>query len=191
MNTSQFTYPLIFHLKIIIMIFNILNNQKLYLLCEVFSPLRYEVMHTKANRKFIRQESGVSAVIAMILIVALTVSLIAVAYAWINGLIPTGATASKTMQAIYDSTIATNKVTFSVVSADAGIVWTSINATAVDTEGVVNYVTDNISHSPAGQTELKVGQTFYIDCDDTWSGSYTFKLMYNDKIIWASSDISL
>ena len=148
-------------------------------------------MHTKANRKFVRQESGISAVIAMILIVALTVALIAVAYAWINGLIPTGSTASKTMQATYDQISSTNKVQFEVVSADAGILWSNVNATATNTTGTVSYVTSNLSQSPSGVTEVKVGQVFFIDCDDNWSGSYTFTLIYNSKIIWASSDISL
>ena len=145
----------------------------------------------KANRKFVRQESGISAVIAMILIVALTVALIAVAYAWINGLIPTGSTASKTMQATYDQISSTNKVQFEVVSADAGILWSNVNATATSTTGTVSYVTSNLSQSPSGVTEVKVGQVFFIDCDDNWSGSYTFTLIYNSKIIWASSDVSL
>lgn len=145
----------------------------------------------KANRKFVRQESGISAVIAMILIVALTVALIAVAYAWINGLIPTGSTASKTMQATYDQISSTNKVQFEVVSADAGILWSNVNATATSTTGTVSYVTSNLSQSPSGVTEVKVGQVFFIDCDDNWSGSHTFTLIYNSKIIWASSDISL
>jgi len=148
-------------------------------------------MYTKANRKFVRQESGISAVIAMILIVALTVALIAVAYAWINGLIPTGSTASKTMQATYDQISSTNKVQFEVVSADAGILWSNVNATATSTTGTVSYVTSNLSQSPSGVTEVKVGQVFFIDCDDNWSGSYAFTLIYNSKIIWASSDISL
>jgi FlaG/FlaF family flagellin (archaellin) len=148
-------------------------------------------MRLIAKRKFIKKNKGVSAVIGMILIVALTVSLIAVAYAWVNGLIPTGSTASKVMQASFNKEIATNNVSFDIVSTDAGITWSNINATAVDTNGVVNYVTDYVSHSPAGQTEVKVGQTMYIDCPDGWSGSYTFKIMYNNKIIWESSDISL
>ncbi len=148
-------------------------------------------MHTKANRKFVRQESGISAVIAMILIVALTVALIAVAYAWINGLIPTGSTASKTMQATYDQISSTNKVQFEIVSADAGILWSNVNATATSATGTVSYVTSNLSQSPSGVTEVKVGQVFFIDCDDNWSGSYTFTLIYNSKIIWASSDVSL
>jgi len=145
----------------------------------------------KANRKFVRQESGISAVIAMILIVALTVALIAVAYAWINGLIPTGSTASKTMQATYDQISSTNKVQFEIVSADAGILWSNVNATATSATGTVSYVTSNLSQSPSGVTEVKVGQVFFIDCDDNWSGSYTFTLIYNSKIIWASSDVSL
>ncbi|GAH07758.1 unnamed protein product, partial [marine sediment metagenome] len=45
---------------------------------------------TKANRKFVEDGEGISAVIALILIVAITVGLVAVAYAWVQGFISTG-----------------------------------------------------------------------------------------------------
>jgi len=149
-------------------------------------------MGTKANRKFVKDEEGISAVIAMILIVAITVGLVAVAYAWVNGLIPMGATAAKQMGTTYDGTIATNNVTFSVASADVGIFWTNINATAKnEATGIVSYVTDYLSHSPSGETEVKVGQTVYIDCPDSWSGVYTFRFLYDGNLIWMSNEVSL
>jgi len=149
-------------------------------------------MGMKANRKFVEDEEGISAVIALILIVAITVGLVAVAYAWVHGFIPTGSTAAKQMEAIYDSTIATNKVTFSVASADVGIFWTDINATAKnEATGIVSYVTANLSHSPSGETEVKVGQTVYIDCPDSWSGVYTFRFLYDGNLIWMSNEVSL
>ena len=149
-------------------------------------------MRKKANRKFVKDKEGISAVIALILIVAITVALVAVAWAWVHGFIPMGATAAKQMEATYDSTIATNNVTFSVASADVGIFWTNINATATNkATGIVSYVTDNVSHSPSGETEVKVGQTVYIDCPDSWSGVYTFRFLYDGNLIWMSSEISI
>ena len=146
----------------------------------------------KANRKFVKDNRGMSAVIALVLIVAITVALVAVAYAWASGFIPTGSTAAKQMEATYDGTISTDKVVFSVASADTGIFWNSINATATKaTDGVVTYVTDNVTHSPSGETEVKVGQTFAIDCPDSYSGVYTFKFKYDDNLIWISNEISL
>ena len=146
----------------------------------------------KANRKFVKDNRGMSAVIALVLIVAITVALVAVAYAWASGFIPTGSTAAKQMEAIYDGTLATDKVVFSVAAAETGIFWADINATATKaTTGVVTYVTGNLSHSPSGETEVKVGQTFAIDCPDSYSGVYTFKFKYDDNLIWISSEVSL
>ena len=149
-------------------------------------------MGLKANRKFVEDERGMSAVIAMILIVAITVALVAVAYAWVSGLIPTGTSAAKQMEAVYDDTISTDKVIFSVASAETGIFWADMNVTATKvTTGVVTYVTSNLSHSPSGETEVKVGQTIAIDCPDSYSGVYAFKIRYDGNLIWISNEISL
>jgi FlaG/FlaF family flagellin (archaellin) len=149
-------------------------------------------MGLKANRKFIEDKRGMSAVIALILIVAITVALVAVAYAWVSGLIPTGTTVAKRMESVWDSTNTTsNNVIFSVASAETGIFWADLNVTATKTTGVVTYVTGNVSHSPSGETEVETGQTFAIDCPDSYSGVYTFKVKYEDNLIWISNEISL
>ena len=147
----------------------------------------------KANRKFLKDERGMSAVIAMILIVAITVALVAVAYAWVSGLIPMGTTVAKRMESVWESTNTTdNKVIFSVASAETGIFWADLNVTATKaTTGNVTYVTGNVSHSPSGEAEVKVGQTLSIDCPDSYTGVYTFKVRYNDNIIWISNEVSL
>lgn len=148
----------------------------------------------KASRKLVKDDRGFSAVIALVLIVAITVALVAVTYVWSSGFIPTGSTAAKQMEAVYDGTLSTDKVVFSVASADTGIFWgtDNINATATKaTTGVVTYVTNNVSHSPSGETEVKVGQTFAIDCPDSYSGVYTFKFKYGGNLIWISNEISL
>ena len=48
----------------------------------------------KANRKFIEKEAGVSAVIGVILMVAITVAIAATVYVYVSGMI--GGTATKT-----------------------------------------------------------------------------------------------
>ena len=149
-------------------------------------------MGMKANRNFVNDDRGSSAVIALVLIVAITVALVSGAYVWSSGFIPTGSTAAKQMEAVYDETLSTDKVVYSVASADTGIFWANMNVTATKaTTGVVTYVTDNLSYSPSGETEVKVGQTFAIDCPDSYSGVYTFKAKYDDNLIWISSEISL
>jgi len=128
----------------------------------------------------------------LVLIVAITVALVAVAYAWVHGFIPTGSSAAKQMEATHDGILSTNNVMFSVVSADVGIFWANMNATAKnEATGIVSYVTANLSHSPSGETEVNVGQTFYIDGPDSWSGVYTFKFKYDNSLIWISNEISL
>lgn len=139
-----------------------------------------------------KDDRGFSAVIALVLIVAMTVALVAVAYVWSSGFVPTGSTAAKQMVAVYDNTLSIDKVVFSVASADTGIFWANINATATKaTTGVVTYVTGNLSNSPSSETEVKVGQTFAIDCPDSYSGVYTFKFKHDDNLIWISNEISL
>ena len=144
-------------------------------------------------RKLVNNESGMSAVIAMILIVALTVALVAVAWAWVSGLIPMGTTVAKNMGATWDNTATTsNEVNFSIATADAGLFWANLNATAKNTvTGAVSYVTSLVSHSPSGETQIKVGQTFSIDCNNSWTGVYTFQFLYEDNLIWKSDEISL
>ena len=145
-----------------------------------------------AYRKLMKDNRGFSAVIALVLIVAITVGLVAVAYVWSQGFVPTGKSAAKQMEAVYDDILSTDKVVFSVASADTGIFWANMNVTATKaTTGVVTYVTDNLSYSPSGETEAKVGQTFAIDCPDSYSGVYTFKIKYETNLIWISNEISL
>ena len=145
-----------------------------------------------AYRKLMKDNRGFSAVIALVLIVAITVGLVAVAYVWSQGFVPTGKSAAKQMEAVYDSTLSTDKVVYLVASADTGIFWTDLNGTATKvTTGVVTYITDNISHSPTAETEVKVGQTFSIDCPDSYSGVYIFKFKYKDNLIWISNEVSL
>ena len=78
----------------------------------------------KANRKFVEgNEEGVSAVIGVILMVAITVAIAATVYVYVSGMI--GGTQTKTPSIAFTSDNTNNKIV--VASADTGIVWTDIS----------------------------------------------------------------
>jgi flagellin-like protein len=77
----------------------------------------------KANRKFIQaDERAVSAVIGVILMVAITVAIAATVYVYVSGMIGGTKTQTPNIACTTDST--TNKIT--VATADANIKWSDI-----------------------------------------------------------------
>ncbi len=84
----------------------------------------------KANRKFIKGEEAVSAVIGVILMVAITVAIAATVYVYVSGMLPTGGSAVPSM-AMTQVTAATltsgNKwVNFTVDSASSSAKWSDL-----------------------------------------------------------------
>jgi len=80
----------------------------------------------KANRKFIEaDERAVSAVIGVILMVAITVAIAATVYVYVSGMI--GGTKNQTPNVACTTDSTANKVT--VATADANIKWTDVNIT--------------------------------------------------------------
>jgi flagellin-like protein len=80
----------------------------------------------KANRKFIEaDERAVSAVIGVILMVAITVAIAATVYVYVSGMI--GGTKNQTPNVACTTDSTANKVT--VATADANIKWTDVNVT--------------------------------------------------------------
>jgi flagellin-like protein len=85
----------------------------------------------KANRKFIEaDERAVSAVIGVILMVAITVAIAATVYVYVSGMIGGTKTQTPNVASTTDST--TNRIT--VATADSNIKWTDIVVT-VDKAG--------------------------------------------------------
>ena len=89
----------------------------------------------KANKKFIEKEAGVSAVIGVILMVAITVAIAATVYVYVSGMMGTGQEAAPTLTFIKEDKATVNTLT--VISADpSDISWGDIelliNGTAVD-----------------------------------------------------------
>ena len=143
----------------------------------------------KANRKFIEKEAGVSAVIGVILMVAITVAIAATVFVYVNQM-ATPTAAGKTMGAIYESKNNTAlTVTYKVTSADAGMKWGDVDASCSqgliwleDTDG------DTLNTSAAA---VSVGDFFVVNCQAHESDTYSFDLIYDEHIIWTSPAVVL
>ena len=78
----------------------------------------------KANRKFIEGEEAVSAVIGVILMVAITVAIAATVYVYVSGMIGTSPQATPSVQFVADDI----DDTLTVASADPNdLLWTDIS----------------------------------------------------------------
>lgn len=85
----------------------------------------------KANRKFIEaDDNAVSAVIGVILMVAITVAIAATVYVYVSGMIGTSPETTPNMQLVKDTT----NMKLTVASADPGnLQWESFNVTIHNT----------------------------------------------------------
>ena len=77
----------------------------------------------KANRKFVESEEGVSAVIGVILMVAITVAIAATVYVYVSGMMGGAAEKAPTVTFTKDESLDT----LTVVQADSGIDWSDIS----------------------------------------------------------------
>ena len=141
----------------------------------------------KANRKFIEGEEAVSAVIGVILMVAITVAIAATVYVYVSGMLggPTTKTPNITFIPYPD------KDTFEVNSADAGINWSDIKIKADKSEVWLKYgSTENTSAVTttlksmsttvfsSGLTEVTAGETFEIIGPSSLDGDVEFTFVY-------------
>ena len=120
----------------------------------------------KANRKFKNEEEAVSAVIGVILMVAITVAIAATVYVYVSGMLTPGSQKQPELAFIADDV--NNKITVTKVSED-GLLWgtdivvfctdswpagvTSLNATTVEAGDIISGLTNwnNVSISYKGQ----------------------------------------
>ena len=92
----------------------------------------------KANRKFIEDGEAVSAVIGVILMVAITVAIAATVYVYVSGMLNPTST-GKTISAIQTSTNSTaHSATYKVTDADAGITWSEVTASHEDGSATIS-----------------------------------------------------
>ena len=142
----------------------------------------------KANRKF-KEEKAVSAVIGVILMVAITVAIAATVFVYVSGMM-TPTTTGKIMSASpVGSSVEHKEMQFKVTSADAGIVWDQCtlawaNGTAPN-ENLTSTAPTGGALGTAMAGNIAVGQYFYIYIGKT--GTYAVDIIFGGKIIWTSA----
>ncbi len=141
----------------------------------------------KANRKFVEDEEAVSAVIGVILMVAITVAIAATVYVYVSGMI-TPETTGKTISAIQTKIdTSTHNVTFKVTNADAGLDWTQVKVSWANGSVAEGSIIDGQYAVVSGNVE--VGDYFIIDFAD--AGTYIADLIYEGNIIWTSPTVAV
>ncbi|KYK28535.1 hypothetical protein AYK20_01185 [Thermoplasmatales archaeon SG8-52-1] len=130
----------------------------------------------KANRKFVEEERAVSAVIGVILMVAITVAIAATVYVYVSGMIGTSPESAPSLQFVKDA----SQMTLTVAQADtANIAWSDfevVNATGVTqaitvyNAALTGYVTagDTLTFSEIGTYKIRYTPT------NTLMGEWTF-----------------
>ena len=105
----------------------------------------------KANRKFVEGEEAVSAVIGVILMVAITVAIAATVYVYVSGMLGTGPTVNPTVSMIQSGTIISITAVDSGPVTDTGATVSWLNQTSgVSTAG-------SISHGAGGDADVVDG----------------------------------
>jgi flagellin-like protein len=121
----------------------------------------------KANRKFIQaDERAVSAVIGVILMVAITVAIAATVYVYVSGMI--GGTKTQTPNVACTTDATANKIT--VATADANIKWKDIVVT-LDTP-LVGAGSGFFVYHTGGTVAGTVNNTAALTTQDVTAGDY-------------------
>ena len=85
----------------------------------------------KANRKFVNGEEAVSAVIGVILMVAITVAIAATVYVWVTGF-GGGGTPAPSMNIQQSGSVGSNDyVNFTVISASSSAKWADLSLSLI------------------------------------------------------------
>ena len=132
----------------------------------------------KANRKFVEGKEAVSAVIGVILMVAITVAIAATVYVYVSGMLTTGTT--KAPDISFTQNNVAKQLTVSSISA-SNIPWTDLTITA--SAGTVTYMTSGMvktGQSINCTTYSTVGTTGYCNFTVSYKtttlyGTYSFQ----------------
>jgi flagellin-like protein len=117
-------------------------------------------------QKTILNQNGVSAVIGVIIMVAITVAMAAVAYAYFTGMIGE----SKTETPVISFTPSASEKTITVASADTNINWRDINIT----------FTDGTSYDYLEKTDtVSAGDVINLNTDQSLTGTVIVTFRYN------------
>ena len=141
----------------------------------------------KANRKFIEEEDAVSAVIGVILMVAITVAIAATVYVYVSGMLGTGPATTPTV------TLQQSGSFIAVLEVQNGPV-TGVDCT-VQFVNQTSGLTDrgNITYATAGSAvNLDGGDSITPPADADWDGSttgpdvgekFTVQLLYGGDVV--------
>ena len=127
----------------------------------------------KANRKFIEEDEAVSAVIGVILMVAITVAIAATVYVYVSGMIGGTATKTSTLSMnVYSRNDANEQVIWLVSGIEGeAILANSTNKYLIDSNGAsagFNYTFNDVN----GDWYINAGDTFALTADN--DGYYVF-----------------
>ena len=150
-----------------------------------FSPRNEEMGRMKANRKFIEKEAGVSAVIGVILMVAITVAIAATVYVYVSGMIGGGLQSTPNVSITVD--YSDHNATISVGTPTANdIDWGDVDYTIVDLTTATELGDTNVTVTLGGSTGevIKGGQVItVVGTGPSWDhlndgDKYRFTLVY-------------
>ena len=133
----------------------------------------------KANRKFINDEEAVSAVIGVILMVAITVAIAATVYVYVSGMLSPTPDSAPSIAWTVDRAANTATIT-SGSAGDAYATLTSPNLVLKDSGGVDRYIKSDY-HLTTGTSDLQTddiaaGYILYLEDGETY------------QLIWVPTD---
>ena len=117
----------------------------------------------KANRKFIEGNEAVSAVIGVILMVAITVAIAATVYVYVSGMLGGGTQSTPSVSLTADSSGTSCLLTIGTIT-QTGILWSDVEWTCVDVTDAVELsdVTDIAVTLPTLTTTISGGDIINI-----------------------------
>ena len=136
----------------------------------------------KANRKFVEGEEAVSAVIGVILMVAITVAIAATVYVYVSGMLGAGPTVNPTVSMIQSGDF------ISITGVGSGPV-PGASATAVfvnQTSGAATDATGNITYTNGDAANLDGGDTIALPNALATEGigqKFTVQVLYGGDVI--------
>jgi flagellin-like protein len=139
----------------------------------------------KANRKFVEDEEAVSAVIGVILMVAITVAIAATVYVYVSGMLGGGPTASPTVGMTqvqnYISIQEVQRGPVSIAACTVNVV--DINGTSVTAAGAQIFDIDVDTYLSGGDTITFDSTWVTTAANHTGSVPYTISVIYSDDSI--------
>ena len=134
----------------------------------------------KGNRKFVEGKKAVSAVIGVILMVAITVAIAATVYVYVSGMISGPGQQTPAIQFVVDST--NDKITVS--TSDTGVAWADISIKTDDASATINASAVGTTWTTVNNSLINNGATAEIAAGDEFviagtTGSVVVTLRYN------------